>query len=102
MSEPQGPPRKSSLPAPSAEEVEVGRHVARRAQPMPEPAPIVPIGDPATLLRSLGDPPLPGQGAVAEHHLKAVVERAAQVAIALAAAADLLVEPGDEVDLVDG
>jgi hypothetical protein len=70
------------------------------AQPMPDPAPIVPIGDPTTMLRSLGDPPLPGQGAVAEHHLKAVVERAAQVAMALAATADLLVEPDDDpVDL---
>ena len=33
---------------------------------------------PPRSLRSLGDPPLQGQGAVAEHYLAAVVERAAQ------------------------
>jgi hypothetical protein len=57
-----------------------------------EPEPIAPAGDPGALLRSLGDVPLQGQGAVAEHHLAAVVERAAGLAAALAAAAGLLAE----------
>ncbi|MBA2751573.1 MAG: hypothetical protein H0U41_04950 [Actinobacteria bacterium] len=57
-----------------------------------EPEPIRPAGDPGALLRSLGDVPLQGQGAVAEHHLAAVVERAAGLATALAAAAGLLAE----------
>jgi hypothetical protein len=58
----------------------------------PAPTPIVPAADPAALLRSLGDPPLPGQGA-AEHYLAAVAERAAGLATALAATAGLLAEP---------
>lgn len=57
---------------------------------LPDPEPIVPAADPTALLRSLGDPPLPGQGAVAQHYLAAVVERAAQLATALAAAAGVL------------
>jgi hypothetical protein len=57
---------------------------------LPAPAPIHPPADPATLVRSLGDPPLgrhsvPGGNAVA-----AVVERASMLAAALAASADLL------------
>lgn len=63
---------------------------------LPEPEPIVRAEDPTVLLRSLGDPPLHGQGAVAEHYLAAVVERAADVATALAAAAGLLGELDDE------
>ncbi|MEA3020549.1 MAG: hypothetical protein QOI47_2073 [Actinomycetota bacterium] len=60
---------------------------------LPEPEPITPAADPTALLRSLGAPPLPGQGAVAEHYLAAVVERAAGLATALAAAAGLLAMP---------
>jgi hypothetical protein len=48
------------------------------------------------LLRSLGDPPLPGQGAAAEHYLAVVVERAAGLAVALAATAGLLAVPEDD------
>jgi hypothetical protein len=54
------------------------------------------VGDPSALLRSLGPPPLTGQGATAEHYLAAVVARAAGLAAALAAAGDLLADP--EVD----
>lgn len=62
-----------------------------RAVPaVPPPAPIVPASRPSALVRSLGDPPLQGQGAVAEHYLAAVVERAAGLAAALAAAGGLL------------
>ncbi len=54
------------------------------------PEPIEPARDPRALLRSLGPPPLPGHQSVGEHYLAAVVERSAHVAVALAAAADLL------------
>jgi hypothetical protein len=57
---------------------------------LPPPEPIEPAADPTAVLRSLGDPPLPGQGAVAQHYLAAVVERAAGLATALAAASGLL------------
>ncbi len=60
---------------------------------LPDPVPIEPATDPRMLLRSLGDPPLSGQGAVAEHYFGAVVDRAAGLATALAAAAGLLAEP---------
>ncbi len=70
-------------------------------RPVPQladPAPILPAGDPTTLLRSLGDPPLQGQGAVAEHYLAAVLERAAGLATALAAAAGLLADANADED----
>ena len=76
-------------------------HKAKQAdlwRPVPhlsEPEPIIPVRDPTALLRSLGDVPLQGQGAVAEHHLAAVVERASGLATALAAAAGLLGEADD-------
>lgn len=70
--------------------------VWRPVPQLPEPEPIVPASDPAAVLRSLGDPPLPGQGAVAGHYLAAVVERAAGLATALAAAADVLGSPDDD------
>jgi hypothetical protein len=70
-------------------------------RPVPQlssPAPIVPVPDPTALIRSLGDPPLQGQGAVAEHYLAAVVEWAAGLATALAVAAGLLADPEAEPD----
>lgn len=63
---------------------------------LPDPEPITPAADPRMLLRSLGDPPLSGQGAVAEHYMGAVIDRAAALATALAAAAGLLAEPDVE------
>jgi hypothetical protein len=39
---------------------------------------------------------MPGQGAVAEHYLAAVIERAAGLAMALAAAAGQLAEVADD------
>ncbi len=63
---------------------------------LPDPEPIVPATDPRMTVRSLGDPPLAGQGAVAEHYLGAVLDRAGALATALAAAAGLLAEPSDE------
>ncbi len=82
--------RSSGRPSPKP--LELWRAVPQLA----EPEPIVPVSDPTALLRSLGDPPLAGQQAVAEHYLSAVVERAAGLATALAAAAGLLAEPVDD------
>ena len=62
---------------------------------LPEPEPITPLDDPTALLRSLGDPPLPGNRTAAGHYLTTVVERAAVLASALAASADLLAEADD-------
>jgi hypothetical protein len=62
----------------------------RPVAPLEAPAPIRPAPDPTALLRSLGDPPLQGQGQVAGHYVAAVVEKAAGLATALAAAAGLL------------
>ena len=63
---------------------------------LPDPAPIEPALDPRALIRSLGDPPLAGQGAVAGHYLGAVVDRAAALATALAAASGLLADDVDD------
>lgn len=76
-----------------------GPHAVDMWQPvpaLPDPEPITPATDPRMLVRSLGDPPLAGQGAVAEHYLGAVLDRAAGLATALAAAAGLLAEPADD------
>lgn len=63
---------------------------------LPDPQPIVPAADPGMLLRSLGTPPLQGQGSQAEHAFELVVRRSSALASALAAAADLLAQPGDD------
>ena len=42
------------------------------------------------MLRSLGPPPLPGHETAAEHYFDAVYDRAAALAIALAAASGLI------------
>jgi hypothetical protein len=47
-------------------------------------------GDPAALLRSLGEPPLGRNPAAAMHHLSIVYEEAVRTATALAAANGLL------------
>jgi hypothetical protein len=62
----------------------------RAAPEPPEPPDILPAQDPTALLRSMGPPPLPGQQNVALPYLEAVVQRAAILATALAASADLL------------
>lgn len=84
----QGRRRRGNKPKP----VDLWRPV-----PQPgDPEPIRPSADPTALLRSLGNPPLQGQGAVAEHYVAAVVERAAGLATALAASADMLARPDDD------
>jgi hypothetical protein len=67
----------------------------RPVPPLPEPELIVPVDDPTALLRSLGDPPLPGNSVAAGHYLASVIERAATLATGLAATADLLAHPDD-------
>lgn len=56
--------------------------------------------DPTALVRSLGAPALPGQGANAEHYFTAVYDKASHVAYALAVANGLLIDDdpagGDE------
>jgi len=66
--------------------------------PLPAIAPIAPTGDPTSLLRSLGSPPLAGQSTTAEHYMAAVVERASGIAVALAAAADLWAPPAPHTE----
>ena len=65
----------------------------RVVPPPPDAQAIAPVVDPTALVRSLGPPPLPGQTAYAEHYLAAVVERAAAMAGAVAAAAGVSAEP---------
>jgi hypothetical protein len=72
--------------SPAARAAELWRPVA----PLPDPEPITPAPDPAAVLRSIGEPPLQGQGVIAEHYLAAAVEQAAGLATALAAASGLL------------
>jgi hypothetical protein len=62
-----------------------------------EPDLIRPSDDPTAMIRSLGPPPLPGRETVAEHYFAAVYDKAASLAIALAAASGLL-DTSDEDD----
>ena len=55
-----------------------------------EPTLIQPSDDPTAMIRSLGPPPLPGRETVSEHYFAAVYDKAASLAIALAAASGLL------------
>ena len=68
----------------------------RQPPPLDSPEPIVPAKDPAAVVRSLGTPPLQGHGALVDYYLATVVERAAGVAAALAATAELLGSATDE------
>ncbi len=70
----------------------------RPVPPLPDVAPIVPASDPTALVRSLGEAPLPAPGAPAEITIAAVVDRAAGLALALAAAGGLLAEPATDDD----
>jgi hypothetical protein len=67
----------------------------RPVPPLADPEPILVAGDPTAMLRSLGDPPLPGVGVVAGHYIAAVTTRAAGLAASAAASADLLGRPDD-------
>ncbi len=62
-----------------------------RAGDTPKPAHAIrPTPDPAAVPRSLGDPPLAGGAAAAQHHLGVVYQEAVRAATALAAANGLL------------
>ena len=68
-----------------------------RATPDPGPVePIVPAPDPSALVRSLGEPPLPGGAGATGRQLAEVALRAARLATALATANGLLAEVDDE------
>jgi hypothetical protein len=58
--------------------------------------PIAPSADPTAMVRSLGPPPLGVLAGPGEHYLNAAYDKAAGVAVALAAAGDLLdLDPTD-------
>jgi hypothetical protein len=59
---------------------------------------ISPADDPTVMLRSLNSPPLPGRETVAVHYFAAVAEKASSLAVALAAASELL-DLGDDEPL---
>jgi len=60
---------------------------------------IAPADDPTVMLHSLSSPPLPGRETVAVHYFAAVAEKAASLAVALAAASDLLdLDADDDFD----
>lgn len=63
-----------------------------------EPRRIEPATDPGMLMRSLGSPPLQGQGAQAEQAFERVVRRSAMLATALAETAGLLAGTGPVED----
>ncbi len=77
---------RSNPPANLPKPIDLWRPVAQ----LPPAELIVVNHDPTLLLRSLGDPPLMGKSTVAGHYVATVIERAAGLATALAASADLL------------
>ena len=99
MSPSPPPPRPSRPPRRGRGRPRTPNRADELWRAVPDPPPpdrITPTDDPTALLRSLGTPPLAGQAAVAEHYLAAVVERASGLAVALAAATDLLHQPDDD------
>lgn len=94
MSPSRRKPNKSKRPQPNSGKPQ---DMWKAVPALEAPQSIVPARHPAMLIQSLGDPPLPGQGAVAEHYLKAVVEEAAKMATALAAAAGVLGSADDDL-----
>ena len=59
---------------------------------------IQPADDPAAMVASLGPAPLPGRETIAEHYFKAIYDRAAALAVAVAASSDLLPPPEADND----
>lgn len=100
MSEGQGarrrPPRRKPKPPQTPQAVDPVVELWRAVPEPTEPDDITPATDPGALLRSLGTPPLTGHAGVAGHYLTAVAERAAGLATALAAAAELLADTGTD------
>ena len=54
---------------------------------------IRPTDEPAAMITSLGPAPLPSRETIAEHYFLAIYDRAAALAVALAASSDLLDTP---------
>jgi hypothetical protein len=59
---------------------------------LPDPEPITVVVDPTMIVRSLGDPPLHGQGQQATHEVNRVLIRASMLAGALADVAGLMAD----------
>jgi hypothetical protein len=101
--------RKSSGSQPRGRRRAPQRDFWGNADAFAEPATrIVPAEDPTVMLHSLSSPPLPGRETVAVHYFAAVAEKAASLAVALAAASDLLDwgddrsdDEGDDLDEFD-
>ena len=94
--------RKSSADRPRARRRSPQRDFWGNADVIAEPAVrIAPADDPTVMLHSLSSPPLPGRETVAVHYFAAVAEKAASLAVALAAASDLLDLDDDEHDEED-
>jgi hypothetical protein len=64
-----------------------------------EVARLAPPDDATPLIASLGPPPLPSRETIAEHYFATVYDKASSLAVALAAAADLL---GTDDDAMQG
>lgn len=79
--------------APEPKPVEFWRSPA----PLPSEPEVAVAEDPSATLRSLGPPPLPGQPE-AQKHIVLVAARAAGVATALAAAAEISDQDSEPVD----
>ena len=58
--------------------------------------PIRPAADPSALVRTLGQPPLASHEVIAEHYFRAVYDRAAGLATAIAAGNGLLADPSSD------
>ncbi|MFN8052103.1 MAG: hypothetical protein U0Q22_11735 [Acidimicrobiales bacterium] len=58
--------------------------------------PVRPAKDASALVRSLGAPPLAGHEVIAEHYFRAVYDRSAGLAVALAAGNGLLADANDD------
>jgi hypothetical protein len=68
-----------------------------RATPELEPpAPVVPSNDPTALIRSLGDPPLPGHSVAATQELAKVAYLSARLATAVAPAAGIVARDDED------
>jgi len=94
--------RKSSGGQPRARRRVPQRDFWGNADANAEPATrIAPADDPTVMLHSLSSPPLPGRETVAVHYFAAVAEKAASLAVALAAASDLLEMGDDDFDQSD-
>jgi hypothetical protein len=102
MTEPQQPQKSGTRRRRGRRRSHGGQKPAdlwRRTPALDAAEAIIPAKDPAAVLRSLGTPPLQGHGALVDYYLATVVERAAGVAAALAATAELLGSPEDSEEL---